>query len=248
VTALLSATVLFGDVVDSRRDTGASEYLRSVRDELDAAYGTERLAPTGFTQGDEIQLLLAPGTDPFRAVVRAALHEETRELRWAVVAGPVEPGTGPATERNGPAFHAARDLLERAKTRREGLLAVTGDPSADALLADLGPLLPALLGGLTERQREVGRLIIVDGLRRADAADHLRVSRATVSVIADRGRIRYIARLASALATIFREGVARASTAASDAKAALDTGAAVDTEATADIGAAGPRHPAGSAA
>ncbi len=230
MTALLPATVMFGDVVDSRRDSGASDYLRSVRDELDIAYDAECLAPTGFTQGDEIQLLLAPGADPFRAVVRAALHADARELRWAVVAGLVEPGSGPATERNGPAFHAARDLLERAKTRREGLLAVTGDPSADALLADLGPLLPALLGSLTARQREVGRLLIVDGLRRADAAERLRVSRATVSVIADRGRIRYVARLASALAAIFRDGAARASA------------AAVDTE------AAGPRDPAGSAA
>jgi hypothetical protein len=210
VTDLLAATVLFGDVVDSRRDDGASDFLRSLRDDLDLAYRAERLAATGFTQGDEIQLLLEPGADPFRAVVRAALAGEARGVRWACVAGLVEPGPGPATERNGPAFHAARDLLERAKVRREGLVAVTGDAASDALLADLGPLLPALLYGLTSRQREVGWLLLVDELRQADAADHLRVSRATVSVIADRGRIRHIGRLATALASIFRDGAARA--------------------------------------
>jgi predicted DNA-binding protein (UPF0251 family) len=91
---------------------------------------------------------------------------------------------------------------------------VTGDPAADALLGDLGPLLPALLADLTTRQREVGHLILVDDLRRADAADRLGVSRATVSVIADRGRIRHIGRLAAALAAIFRDGVARAAAAA----------------------------------
>jgi hypothetical protein len=83
VTELLPAIVLFGDVVDSRRDAGASDYLRALREDLDASYAAERLASAGFTQGDEIQLLLAPGADPFRAVVRAALDPEARELRWA---------------------------------------------------------------------------------------------------------------------------------------------------------------------
>jgi predicted DNA-binding protein (UPF0251 family) len=210
VTALLPAIVLFGDVVDSRHAAGSSAYLRALRDELDAAYAADRLAPAGFTQGDEIQLLLAPGTDPFGAVVRAALHPDARELRWAVVAGAVEPGTGPATERNGPAFHAARDALEQAKSRREGLVSTTGDPAADRLLAEVGPLLPALLAELTARQREVARLILVDGLRRADAAERLGVSRATVSVIATRARVRHVGRLATALATIFADGTARA--------------------------------------
>jgi predicted DNA-binding protein (UPF0251 family) len=213
--------VLFGDVVDSRSETGADTFLRGLRDELDAAYASDCLAPTGFTQGDEIQLLLAPGADPFRAVVRAALHPEARELRWAAVAGPVDRGSGPATERNGPAFHAARDLLERSKTRREGMVAVTGDTVSDALLADLAPLLPALLAELTARQREVARLLLVEGLRRAEAAERLHVSRATVSVIADRGRVRHVGRLADGLATIFRDGAARAGTAGGDGPAAV---------------------------
>ena len=230
MTDLLPATVLFGDVVDSRRESGASDFLRRLRDDLDGAYAAERLAATGFTQGDEVQLLLAPGSDPFRAIIRGALLPDARGLRWACVAGLVEPGTGPATERNGPAFHAARDLLERAKVRREGLVAVTGDPAADALLADLGPLLPALLGELTPRQREVARLLLVDGLRRADAAERLGISRATVSVIADRGRVRHLGRLATALASIFRDGVARAA------------------EATGGSPSAGASHRAGSAA
>jgi RNA polymerase sigma factor (sigma-70 family) len=216
VTAQVPAIVLFGDVVDSRRDAGAAAFLRGLRDDLDTAYGSERLAPAGFTQGDEVQLLLAPDADPFRGVVRAALHPRARELRWAVVAGDVDRGSGPATERNGPAFRAARDLLERAKTRREGMAAVTGDPRADALLADLAPLLPALLSELTARQREITRLLLVDGLRRSEVAERLRVSRATVSVIADRARARHLERLSAALATLFRDGVTRAAEAIGD--------------------------------
>ncbi len=207
---MLPATVLFGDVVASRRDAGSTSFLRALRDELDGAYGAGGLAPAGFTQGDEIQLLLAPGVNPFTAVVRAALRPDTRELRWAAVAGQVERGPGPATEHTGPAFLAARDLLERARSRREGMLATTGDATADALLAGLAPLLPALLAELTVRQREIGRLLMVDMLRRAEAAERLQVSRATVSVIADRGRVRHLERLAASLASIFADGAARA--------------------------------------
>ncbi len=211
MTARLAGTVVFGDVVDSRRDPGSTDWLRALCADLDAAYPREsRLAAFGFTQGDEIQGLLAPGADPFAAVLRAALAPDARAVRWSIVAGEVEPGTGPATERTGPAFHAARDGLARAKAHRDGLVAVTGDPDADARLADLGPLLPALLDDLTPRQREVAGLILLDALRRSDAAEHLHVSRATVSVIAERARTRHLQGLARALFAIFTEGAARA--------------------------------------
>jgi RNA polymerase sigma factor (sigma-70 family) len=217
MTPLVPATVVFGDVVGSRADPGTSEFLRALRDELEAAYGAGRLAPSGFTQGDELQLLLSPGSDPFVAVLRAALRADARELRWAIVGGEVLAGSGPATERTGPAFHAARELLERAKARRLGLLATTGDRAADTLLDELGPVFTSLLEELTDRQREVARLILVEDLRRAEAAERLGVSRATVSVIADRARVRHLEALAGALARTFREGVERSSTRAADA-------------------------------
>ena len=217
MTTMIPATVLFGDVVDSRRDPGASAFLRSLREELDAS--TAQRAPRAGRVHPGRRDPAPPGAGrrpvPDRAPC-AALHPDARGLRWAVVAGFVEPGTGPATERTGPAFRAARSLLERAKTHREGLAAMTGDPAADDLLAELGPLLPALLGELTVRQREVGRLLVVDGLRQAEAAERLGVSRATVSVIADRGRIRHLQGLAAGLATIFRDGVERADATAGD--------------------------------
>lgn len=209
MTDLQSGIVVFGDVVDSRTDPGSTAWLRSLRAELDAAYPRDqRLAAFAFTQGDELQGLLAPGVDPFRLVVRAALAPDARVLRWAIVAGDVEPGTGPATERTGPAFHAARAALSEAKAHRDGLCASTGHGPSDALLADLGPLLVALLDRLTVRQRQVGRLLLVEGLRQAEAADRLGVSRATVSVMADRAGVRHLARLARALGVVFAEGVA----------------------------------------
>jgi predicted DNA-binding protein (UPF0251 family) len=207
-----TGTVLFGDVVESRRDPGSTAWLRALRTELDAAFPrARRLAPFAFTQGDELQGLLASDEDPFVAVMRAALEPDARSLRWAIVWGEVEPGTGPATERTGPAFRAARDVLAELRIRRDGLKAVTGDPAADALLDDLGPLLAELLDRLTARQREVGRLLLVDQLRQSEAAGRLGVSRATVSVMADRAGIRHLQRLGRTLAVIFRDGVARSS-------------------------------------
>jgi hypothetical protein len=203
---------MFGDVVDSRRgSTRSTAFLRALRSELESAYPEEvRPASIGLTQGDELQVLLAPGADPFAGVLRAGLRSDAEPMRWAIVAGEVDPGTGPAIERTGPAFLEARERLERAKVARQALVARTHDPDADGLLDDLGPLLPALLSDLTDRQREAARLLLIEGLRRADVADRLAVTRATVSVLADRAHVRELGGLQHGLATIFRTGEAAA--------------------------------------
>ena len=207
----MNGTVLFGDVVRSRRDaTGSTAWLRALAEELEDAFPAEaRLADFEFTQGDELQGLLAPGVDPFPAVLRGGLHPERRPMRWVVVAGDVDPGHGPATQRTGPAFLRARERMVEAAAQRRGLVVETGDPPTDALLDDVAPLLAELLGDLTARQRVVARLLLVDGLRRSEAATQLGVSRATVSVAADRAHVRSIGGLAAVLARLFADGSAR---------------------------------------
>jgi DNA-binding CsgD family transcriptional regulator len=196
--------VLFGDVIRSRRDaTAATDWLRTLAADLTAAYPAgERLAPFEFTQGDELQGLLAPGANPLTAILRGTLHPDAQPMRWVVVAGEVDPGRGPATQRSGPAFISARERLAQSNTRRERVAIVSGDPPTDELLDGLGPLLGELLADLTDRQREIGWLILVEGLRRSDAADRLGVSRATVSVAADRAHLRSIGELARVLQTL----------------------------------------------
>ncbi|HEX7473780.1 MAG TPA: hypothetical protein VF323_11915 [Candidatus Limnocylindrales bacterium] len=203
------AIVLFGDVVRSRRDPeGSSRWLRALCGALEEAYPpAERVASFGFTQGDELQGLLAPTADPFRAVLLGALHEGARPMRWSIALGEVAPGTGPATERAGEAFIRARDGLVAAKLHREGIVISTGEPGADRLLGDLAPLLAELLAGLTPSQARIARLMLIEDLRQADVADTLNVSRATVSVAHARGHIRSIDRLLDALRGIM--GAAR---------------------------------------
>ncbi len=208
----MNAIVVFGDVIRSRRDaSGSTTWLRTLTAELEAtSLPGSLLAPFEFTQGDELQGLLAPGVDPLDAVLRASFNPERSPMRWVIVAGEVDPGTGPATQRTGPAFLRARERLAEAGARRDNLLMSSGDPATDALLDRLAPVLAEMLDDLTRRQMTIGRLLVIDGLRRSEAADRLHVSRATVSVVADRAHIRSIARLASALRELFAAGLAAA--------------------------------------
>jgi DNA-binding CsgD family transcriptional regulator len=204
----MNAIVFFGDVIRSRRNaTGSTTWLRTLTAELGGVWPADaRLAPFEFTQGDELQGLLAPTADPLLAVLHASLHPERHPMRWVVVAGEIDPGTGPATQRTGPAFLRARDRLAEASKRGDNLVMSSGDPHTDSLLDRLAPLLAELLGDLTERQVAIGRLLLIEGLRQSEVADRLHVSRATVSVAMHRAHIRSITRLASSLRELFAAG------------------------------------------
>jgi RNA polymerase sigma factor (sigma-70 family) len=203
--------LLFGDVVGSRRDSsGSTAWLRSLVAELDAAYGDERLAPFGFAQGDELEGLLEPTADPFVAILRAALGQEGRRMRWAVVRGETDAdsteGKAPATERTGRAFVTARTAIEAARNGHVRLVILTGQPDVDELLADLAPALVDLLDGLTERQRTVARLALIEGMSQSEVADRLKVRRATVSVSFSRARVRPLQRLVAGMRRVYASG------------------------------------------
>jgi RNA polymerase sigma factor (sigma-70 family) len=202
--------ILFGDVVGSRRDSaGSTAWLRDLVSELDEAYGEDRLAPFGFTQGDELQGLLAPDADPLGAVLRAALGSGGRRMRWVIVRGEVDldatGGKAPATERSGPAFVTARTAIEAARTSHERLVILTGRADVDALLADLAPALVDMLDGLTERQRAVARLALIEDLRQSEVADRLKVRRATISVSFSRARVRSLQRLVAGMRRVYTD-------------------------------------------
>jgi DNA-directed RNA polymerase specialized sigma24 family protein len=129
-------------------------------------------------------------------------------MRWVIAAGPIEPGRGPATQRTGDAFLDARALLESDGVRRDLLRIRVGAEPADTLLAELAPLLGDLLADLTTRQRAIARLMLVEGRRQAEVAERLHVSRATISVMAERARIRRLSGLVGALRRIIADGVA----------------------------------------
>ena len=129
--------------------------------------------------------------DPFPALLEAWLDPATPPARWAVVVG--------SDARADAALHAAAAAHE--------LLAVrTGDPGADARLADLGPVLGRLLDDMTTSQRRLGRHLLVDGVRQADAAEILGISRASVSVARGRAHIHEIDLLLHAVRVVWSAG------------------------------------------
>ena len=200
--------VLFGDVVESHRDSaGSTAWLRDLVAELDIAYAGERLAAFGFTQGDELEGLLLPGADPLAAVLRAALAPGGRRMRWVVVRGDVDrdetEGMAPATERTGAAFVRARAAMDGARASHERLVILTGEADVDLLLADLAPALVDLLDGLTERQRTVARLALIDDLRQSEVADRLKIRRATVSVAFSRAGVRTLQRFVAGMRLVY---------------------------------------------
>ncbi len=207
-----AAFVLFGDVIRSRRDSvAATAWLRTLIADLSNAYRDETLAPFEFTQGDELQGLLGRTADPTRAILRAALHPKRLPMRWVVVAGDVDPGTGPATQRSGPAFIVARERLQTCVARRDRVAVVSGEQATDELLEGLAPLLGELLADLTTRQREIAWLMLVEGLRGSEVAERLHVSRATVSVAADRAHLRSLGALTRAVRTLLERATMNAS-------------------------------------
>ncbi|MFN8521461.1 MAG: hypothetical protein U0667_19230, partial [Chloroflexota bacterium] len=130
---------VFGDVVGSRGGaTAATAWLERLRAHLETTWPT-RLAPFEFTQGDEIQGLLPIDADPLALVLDAMLRSHgpphgSPRMRWAIAAGPVDPGEGPATKRTGPAFVTARRLVGIARREGDGLRCATGDATTDELL------------------------------------------------------------------------------------------------------------------
>lgn len=203
------ALVLFGDVVNSSKNrVQATTWLRDIVARLDEAYGPRKRAPFGFTQGDEVQGLLAQDADPVVAVLSSVLSPGARPIRWVCIRGPVDPGEGPATQRTGQAFLAARDALGQARSLREHLVIRTGDAEADELLAGMAPALVNLLEGLTDRQREVARLAVLEGLLQSEVADRLKVRRATISVLFARAKVHPIERLAGAIGLVYARAVA----------------------------------------
>jgi len=205
---------IVGDVIGSRtRATESTAWLERLRSHLEASH-PERLAPFEFTQGDEIQGLLPIGADPLAPVLDAMLRPHgppagVPRMRWAIAAGSIDPGAGPATKRTGPAFLVARRLITGAHHDGDGLRCATGDEAADGLLAEVAPVLASLVGRMTDRQREVLHLQVIEGLRQEAIADRLRVTQPAISGILARAGARDVARLTAAVRTLLRDGIRR---------------------------------------
>lgn len=146
---------------------------------------------------EEVRLeRLAPGRGPFRALLGAWLAAP-RGCHWLVARRSVLPADldDPVGER-----------LAGSPGRGDRITIRSGDGRRDRILAGLAPSLSALLGRLTDRQRDVARLLLVDRRRRSEIATILGISRPTVSVMVDRAHLPEIERLVETLDMLIAEG------------------------------------------
>lgn len=196
------AIAIVGDDIEDRDGTALDpRRLPPIARLLDAAYPDARMA--GFsTSPSRLVGILVPDADPLIAVLLVGLLDGHPRVRWSIVEGELATGRSRAPGRAAALLRQAAEGVVAARARRDRLVIWTGVPGADHLLEALGPLLAELLDELTDRQRSVARMLLVDGLRQADVADVLAVSRATISVMVARGRIRSIDRLAGAVRSV----------------------------------------------
>ena len=115
--------------------------------------------------------------------VVASRLDRAAAIRWGIGAG----------RDDATAVRRASDALRAARQSGAQLAFATGDAWRDSVLADLALALTALLDDLTPRQAQIAALLLVDGIRQADVAAALGVSRATVSVAVARARLPAIA-------------------------------------------------------
>lgn len=179
---------------------------RSGTDLVAAAIGAINTGPTrpllaaDRTVGDELQVLVANGSDALGVVLQLA-----RSGHWSIGCGVGEVGTPlprDIREASGPAFIAARSAVERAKKRPTRFALATEPSTREAV--DAEALLDLLLVVRSRRSAEGWELydLLEEGLSQADAATRLDITPQAVSLRAKAAELRADAAAREPLARI----------------------------------------------
>ena len=133
--------------------------LGEVLNEHFTARGT-LIADFARTRGTALEGLISLASDPFDAYLFGSLGYRAGNVvmptRWAIVAGAVRPGSGPADRRDGMAIRQAQDLSPALRTRGDYALVLrSGAPQPDANLERLTPWITEGIADLTDNQRSL---------------------------------------------------------------------------------------------
>lgn len=183
-----SFVVLVGDLVGSRalpERQAAQERLEAALEQVHRtarnAHESPIVVPPMITVGDEFQALLnrAGPTVDMMAQIRDAMWpiEVSCGVGRGAIATPLRKDA--IGRMDGPAFHAAREAIGRAKPRR-GTAFAGFEPQGDQVLFGLYQGLHAIARRWTERQVEVMRLVRRGGTQ-VEIAKALGVSQSVIS-------------------------------------------------------------------
>jgi hypothetical protein len=150
---------LVGPKAASNTATAWLDELGGILNEHFEARGT-LVAEFVRARGDELEGLVSLAADPFDAYLFGALgyRAGTAVLptRWAIVAGAVRPGSGPADRRDGLAIWQAQDLIPSLRSQGDYALVMRSSaPQPDANLGKLIPWIHEGVADLTDNQRHL---------------------------------------------------------------------------------------------
>lgn len=181
-------TVIVGDLVGSRKVRDRVELFRAVLQAIDQTnylFDDAFHAPAELTRGmDEISAVLRDPTFSYRICTHLNERLHPYEVRFAVVRDLIDVNVSSrdASSMDGPAFHRAADLVERARETNRALLFDLGlkPPALEEALNEVANLCSLLRRSWTNRQREAVTLYLRLG-RQDLVAESLGVTQPGVS-------------------------------------------------------------------
>lgn len=165
--------------IDQRGSRRGADLVEALLVDLNGeALQPARLRDFERTAGDEVQGVLRDAAAAVDLALRLAC---TRSWSTGLGVGPVrEPLPASTRAGAGPAFEHARDAVERAKLRSEGV--AVGGPHAQA--ADDAEAVLQLLAALGQRRSPAGVEVVsllAEGLTQGQAAERLGITKQAVS-------------------------------------------------------------------
>lgn len=150
---------LVGGQTQGLAGTAWLDELAAVLNEHFTARGT-LVAEFARARGFTLEGLVSMTGDPLDAYLFGSLGyragTSVLPTRWAIVAGAVRPGSGPADRRDGLAIRAAQDLSPALRAAGDyALILRSGAPQPDANLARLTPWIHEGVADLTDNQRHL---------------------------------------------------------------------------------------------
>jgi hypothetical protein len=144
---------IIGDIVESRTIGNRAEFQRDVATLFAEISKANRriVSPYTITLGDEFQALYKSAESLFSDLIEVIRHLYPVKLRIAVGIGSITTviNRQQAIGMDGPAFHLAREVMDRIKAEDRTLIQLTTEPKSDTIAEELANTGLALLADLS---------------------------------------------------------------------------------------------------